>query len=506
MIKTRTFFVILVLILTLPHLTMAAGVFNKNFIIADEEFFNSDGMTLTEVQKFLESKNSALAHYVATDVDGALRTAAEIIWRTGISFGINPKFFLVLLQKEQSLVEAKNLTQYQLDWATGYARCDSCSQDHPDIQDVKGLAGQIFFAGQWINKKYLPDLLFKGKTVAGFGPHITKKVDRTVAVKPTNLATSILYTYTPHIAGNKQLWAIWNKWFSPAYPAGSLLQDKKTGGVWLIEKGSRRPFASKIALTSRYDSKKIIQVDSDDLDRYPVGGQIKFANYSLLKLPDGKMYLVAGNRRREVISKEVMKAIGYSPKELINTTKEDIATLDEGQPITGPTGFPLGALFQDTKTGGVFFVRDGVRHPIIDKQILTLYWKGRSLKKTSEAELNKFTAGEPVGFKDNEIVGFKKTGQMYLISDSLRRPVTKEVLQSLGFDPATVIWTSEKLLALHKMGEAINFTTTSPEAIVTATNALDIAAANSWPEVGVNSLASDEAPMISTDMNENTTP
>ena len=153
MIKTRTFFVVLVLVLILPHLTLAAGIFNKNFIIADEEFFNSDGMTLAEVQKFLESKNSALAHYVATDVDGALRTAAEIIWRTGITFNINPKFFLVLLQKEQSLVEAKNLTQYQLDWATGYARCDSCSQDHPDIQDVKGLAGQIFFAGQWINKK-----------------------------------------------------------------------------------------------------------------------------------------------------------------------------------------------------------------------------------------------------------------------------------------------------------------------------------------------------------------
>src|SRR3989344_7092901 len=395
MIKTRTFFVVILIILILPHQTLAAGVFNKNFIIADEEFFNSDGMTLTEIQKFLESKNSALARYVATDVDGALRTAAEIIWRTGITFNINPKFFLVLLQKEQSLVEAKNLTQYQLDWATGYARCDSCSQDHPDIQDVKGLAGQIFFAGQWINKKYVPDLLAKGKTSAGFGPNVTKKVDRTVVVKPTNLATSILYTYTPHIAGNKQFWTIWNRWFSPIYPDGSLLQDKKTGGVWLIEKGSRRPFASKVALTSRYNSKKIIQVDSDDLDRYPVGAPIKFANYSMLKLPDGEMYLVAGNTRREVISKEVMKAIGYSPKELVSATKEDIATLEEGQPVTGSAGWPLGTLFKDIKNGGVFFVLDGVRHPIADKQILTLYWKGRGIRKVTETELNKFSTGEP---------------------------------------------------------------------------------------------------------------
>lgn len=496
------FFIVLIITILLPQSLLAAGTFNKNFILDDAEFFNSNGMTLAEVQRFLESRHSALASYVTTDTDGALRPAAEIIWRTGLAFGINPKFFLVLLQKEQGLVDTRRLTQYQLDWATGYARCDSCSQDHPDIQDVKGLSPQIYLAGQWINKKYLPDLLAKGKTSAGFGPKINKKIDRRVIVKPANLATAILYTYTPHIAGNKQFWAIWNKWFSPLYPDGSLLQDKKTGGVWLIDQGARRSFASKTALTTRFDQKKIVQVDSDDLERYPIGEQIKFANYSLLKLPDGKMYLVAGNTRREVISKEVMKAIGYLPEELVSATKNDIATLNEGQPITDAHSFPLGALFQDIKTGGVFFVLDGIRHPITDKQILNLYFKGRIIKKSTAAELAKFIAGEPTGFKNGEIVGYKKSGQMYLISNSLRRPVTKETLQSLGFDPTLVVWTSEKLLALHQIGEVINFDTTSKEAIAAATNALDITAVNSWPEVGGNSLVSDDAPMISTDNNE----
>ena len=173
--------------------------------------------------------------------------------------------------------------------------------------------------------------------------------------------------------------------------------------------------------------------------------------------------------------------------------------------MSGSTGLPLGGLFQDIKTGGVFFVLDGVRHPIIDKKILTLYWKGRTIKKTTEAELNKFATGEPVGFKDSEIVGFKTTGQLYLISKRLRRPVAKEVLQALDFDTTNIIWTSEKLLALHKMGEVINFTTTSPEAIAAA-NTLDITALNSWPEVSGNTLVSDDNLIFGTDVNENTSP
>ncbi len=504
MLAKRIFFIVLILAIILPNTVSAAGAFNKNFIVSDDEFFDSEGMTLSEVQKFLESHNSALASYVATDVDGALRTAAEIIWRTATTFNVNPKFFLVLLQKEQSLVETQHLTQYQLDWATGFSRCDTCSQDHPALQDNKGLAAQLYYAGQHIHDKYLPDIQASGKTSAGFGPGVVKRVDG-YKVVPANKATAILYTYTPHIAGNKHFWQIWDRWFAPLYPDGTLLQDKKSGGIWLIASGYRRPFLSKAAFYSRYDADQVIQVDAADLDRYEIGPSIKFADYSLLQLPDDKIYLIAGNQRREITSREVMRTLGFMPDELISAVPDDIAAYEEGDPITVKTVYPLGALLQDIKTGGVYFVIDGQRRPILAKQLLSLYFKGRKIIKANAAQLAKFAVGEPIAFKDGEIVGLKKTGQIYIISNGQRRPITKEVLQSLGFDSSRIVWTTEKMLALQPIGDVILYTTTSPDALA----AINISTASGTiedPNLNDNqnyaAMAATDTPIMETDINE----
>lgn len=463
----KNFLAVSLLIILLSPALASAADFNKNFVISDEEMFDTNSMSLGEIQKFFESRGSGLTNYLALDVDGAFRTAAEVIWRAATTFNLNPKFLLVLIQKEQSLVEDKTVTQYQLDWATGFSRCDNCSANHPDLQGKKGFAQQVYYAAQRIREKYVADIETKGKTVTGFGQGVSKIVDRRVKVTPKNKATAILYTYTPHIAGNKHFWQIWNRWFSPLYPDGTLLQEKETGGIWLIENGLRRPFLSKAAFYSRYDADNVIQVSKDDLGRYEQGQPIKFSNYSLLRLADGTMYLVAGNTKRLIASKEVMRVLGYRPDELIEATPDDLVLLEDGEPITQKTVYPLGALLQDIKTGGVFFVVDGRSRPIVDKQLFNLYFKGRKVIKVNKAQLAKFENSDPVRFKDGEIVGWKKTGEIYIISNGERRPITKEVLQSLGFDSARIIWTSEKLLVLHIIGAPVIYTTTIADSFAT---------------------------------------
>lgn len=462
-----------------PVLAGAAD-FNKNFIISDEELFDVSSMNLDAIQHFLEQRDSGLSNYLTVDVDGIFRTAAEIIWRAAITFNISPKFLLVLLQKEQSLVEAKIVNQYQLDWATGFARCDTCPADHPDIQDKKGFALQIYHAAKRISEKYLRDLETRGKTIAGFGPGITKTVDRRIKVTPANKATAILYTYTPHIKGNKNLWKIWNRWFSPLYPDGTLLQEKGNGGIWLIEGGLRRAFLSKAAFSSRYDIKRVIVVDKNDLERYPKGRPIKFKNYSMLKLRDGSLYLVAGNKKRAVASKEVMRSLGYTEDELIKATADDLLLLDEGETITPKMAYPLGALLQDPKTSGVFFALDDKKHPIIDRQLLDLYFKGRAVNKATAAQLAKLEKIEPFRFKDGELVGIKQTGEIYFISNGERRKINKDVLFILGFDEKQIVWTKEKLLKLHPVGAAVVYTTAQTSQIAISPQN-EVIAANDTP-------------------------
>src|SRR3989338_10158737 len=91
--------IILMSFLFSPSMAFALN-FDPNDLISDAAFFKSNDMTSAEIQAFLEQKGSSLAQYTATDTDGELRFASEIIWRAATANGINPKILLVLLQKE----------------------------------------------------------------------------------------------------------------------------------------------------------------------------------------------------------------------------------------------------------------------------------------------------------------------------------------------------------------------------------------------------------------------
>ena len=115
------------LFLCLPKIALAQVEFNPQFIISDEEMQSIANWAQSDIQKFLQDRGSYLTTLIAEDADGLLKSAAEIIYETAIRYQINPKFLLVTLQKEQSLVTDDTPTQKQLDWATGYGVCDSCN-------------------------------------------------------------------------------------------------------------------------------------------------------------------------------------------------------------------------------------------------------------------------------------------------------------------------------------------------------------------------------------------
>src|SRR3989338_11661751 len=132
----------------------AGKPFNPNFIIDDWELTDYESMSVGSIRRFLGGKSGILSSYRTKDVDGIERDASEIIWRAANSYRINPKFLIVLLQREQSLVENSNPSPRDLDWAAGYAVCDGCSTDDPAIQKFKGFAVQVDRAA-WRQLYYL---------------------------------------------------------------------------------------------------------------------------------------------------------------------------------------------------------------------------------------------------------------------------------------------------------------------------------------------------------------
>lgn len=429
-------------------------VFDPNQLLSDEEFLDAHAMTKSEIDQFL--KRGSLAQYIAEDVYGNRVAAGQLIWNVSQQFEINPKFLLVLLQREQSLVEDDTPTQNQLDWAMGYAVCDDCSKSDPRIQKFKGFGKQVYYAAERIRENYLVDLQRHGKTQSGVGPGLVSVIDGTPVI-PQNFVTSALYTYTPHLHGNKNFVNIWNRWFTRDYLTGSLLQDSTTGNVWLIQSGTRRPIASRAALYSRFQERRMVKVASSEIERYPLGTPIAFPNYSLLRSPRGTVYLLVDDTKRGFTSQEAFRALGYSPDEITDVGWEELNQFTDGEPISTDAVYPQGALLQNKVNGGIFFVENGKKHPIMSKQLLAAHTIPSAIVAVTQADLDAYPTADPLTFPDGSLIAVVGSPDVFVVADGLRHPIADEAtFLSYGWNWDQIIWTNERSVLLHPLGDTLS--------------------------------------------------
>jgi len=433
--------------------------FDPNFIISDEDLLNKDAMTADSIQSFLVGKNSTLASYTClaqgkgkddAPITETIVTTGQAIYDISQRWGINPKFILATLQKEQSLIEDTAPSQKQYDWATGYAVCDNCSLDDPAIQRWKGFYRQVNSAAAQFEYYMEHPNKFR------FQKNKAYTIDST-SVTPANDATAAMYNYTPHLRGNQNFVAIWTRWFSKHYPDGSLVQVPGDAGVWYIQYGTRRPIKSKAALSSRFNSAQIIPISATDLEGYPTGWPITLPNYSLVRSPRKDIYLIVDDERRLVSSMTVFKKIGWNPEEVIDVAQNDLDNFFEGESITEKSIYPDGALLQAKNSIGVYFVKDGVKYPIIAEELLKLNFPNKKIIKTSATELDGYTLGDPIKLKDGVLVRSKDNPSVYVISNGARRPITsEEIFLGLGYKWSNVVVVPENVLDLSPLSDPLS--------------------------------------------------
>jgi len=477
------------LLLTIPQPSSAQMIgvdpnFNPGNIISDEEILQCNAMNVTQIQNFLQKKGSFLASYQTYNAHGTPdKSAAEIIYEAATAnydcedanlsdspteeekrlkcrqvSTVNPKFLLVLLQKEQSLIEDSNPTSKQLDWATGYGCPDgwTCNPYYQGFgKQINSAALQFrYYVDNPQKFKYQP-----GNTYTFTNPYgVVTNEPMNVTIE--NRATAGLYDYTPHVFnGNYNFYKLWEKYFPTIknnYADGSLLKTSSSSVIFLIENGQKKPFANMGAFLSRFDVNKVITVSQDVIDNYEPGGAIKYPNYSLVKTPAKKIYLLVDNHKRLIASDAVFKKIGFSTEELISGTMADLDAYATSSTITATSTYPLGALIMSTKTGGVYFVNEGNKAPIIDKVLLKTKFKGRRVLKASETELAKYTKISPVLFDSGELLKSNTNTDVYLIDNGKKRPFLSGTdFEALGYNWTNVITVSPQLLYLYPEGDPV---------------------------------------------------
>lgn len=454
-----------------------AAEFDPAAIISDQEILDSTTMDLADIQSFLENNGSFLAHYYCPNAYGETKSAAQIIFDAarnnydcdGVAgaenyttleqkkayckkISINPRFLLVLLQKEQSLITSASPKQTSLDWATGYG----CPDGGGCNSRWKGFGKQVNSAAlQFYDYIQNP----QNYTYKVGNPYTFKNTDKEpMTVTPLTTATAALYNYTPHVYnGNYNFWCLWTKYFTRLYPDDTLVQARGEAGVWLIQDGKKRPFLTKGALTSRFDLNKIITINPADLDKFPTGTAIKFPQYALVKSPRGTVFLIVDDKKRGFTSQEALRKFGANPEEIVEASWDDLNTYEDGAPITATTSYPTGALLQNKKTGGIYFVADGTKAPIWDKIFLKTKFKYKLITKVSPEKLDSYKTVAPVVFNDGELLKSDLSPAVYYIERGTKRPFASgDLFERMGYNWKNVISVPEKIINLYPVGQTID--------------------------------------------------
>jgi putative cell wall-binding protein len=261
-----------------------ANQFEAGFIITDQNFFDPDAMSVADIQGFLNAKvptcrstdaslpclknySQTTTTVAATPMCGqyngaANESAATIIWKVAQSCGVSPRTIIVTLEKEQGLVTSTAPAARAYRSAMGAGCPDTAACD----SNYYGFFNQVHY-GAYLFKRYtMPPGTGPGtpyySSYTNYWPGTTAAVKYspgdcgTKSVFIQNMATHVLYTYTPYTPddaalanlygtgdgcssyGNRNFWRLWSDWFgSPTNnnsPYGAITSSSTTEGAFSV--------------------------------------------------------------------------------------------------------------------------------------------------------------------------------------------------------------------------------------------------------------------------------
>lgn len=443
----KAFFLALLLLLTLFAKTSHAQEFSFDYLLGDEELFDFESMHIAEIFSFLREYNSSLQNQFFLDYQGKRKNAATIIYQASLEHKINPKFLLAIIQKEQGLVENFSPAPEDYDWAAGYGVCDGCDRNLSGVAQYRGFGMQVNALAEF----------FKQENGKNFRCHALQScaIDG-IEIIPKNAATAKLYSYTPHLEGNRLFWQIWQKYWKKDYPDGSLIQAFDDDDIWYIQEGKKRKIASRAVLLSRFHPNRILRVTQSTINKYENGEPIRFSNYTLMRTPNGRIYLFLDDTLRYITSPEVFRTIGFNADEVVDVDPAEISPYSLGENITLSSAYPTGAVVQNKKTQELFYVINGNKMPIYSREILASNFSGKKIIRATPGQLEKFHTGDPLKFKDGDLIKSSDSPAVYVVSGGKRRPFRSgQAFENLGYMWDNIVVTNNRAIEIHPLGEIL---------------------------------------------------
>ena len=437
-----------------------ASRFDPGLIISDSVFYDFGTMKVADIQRFLESKvpvckakagdPTCLRNYVDDELDKpgedgkclpmtakASQTAAQIIYDIAHACSINPRVLLVVLQKEQGLVQSVNPTPYMYKAAMGFGCPDSdpaiCGKVHSGLfNQLYKAAGQLQWYGDprgsftYMKVGRTSNVRYNPKASCGTKPVLIKSI-----------ATTALYYYTPYTPndaalknlygsgdscsayGNRNFWRFYTDWFGSTLGGGFLLKSANSG-TYLIVDNNKYLVTDPDLLAAVAPLGPVGTISQDYLNTFTDAGTLT----RVVKSVTGQYYFVDGGKKYTFSSCDMVAQFGLDCAGAVQLTASQLSALANGGSMT--TYVPG----DGTST---YLIKDGTKREILDlasvqAALITL----PALNNVKIGAFKNLPWGSPIA-KNNSLFTNRTTGAQALIVSGKYYEISKRTSVDIDF-------------------------------------------------------------------------
>ena len=452
-----------------PAEALDGSKFDPGLIISDSVFFDFGTMTVDEIQRFLESqvpvcKSSptgmpCLRNYKA-DTPAKVAdpgkcaampaktniSAAQIIYDISRACGINPRVLLVVLQKEQGLVQASIPSPYMYRAAMGYG----CPDSDPGIcgKVWTGLFNQVYKAAgqfQWYGDPNGSFTYLRPGRVVSVSLH--PDASRNCGKKSFTLksqATANLYYYTPFVPnaaalnnlrgtgdncssyGNRNFWRFYWDWFGSPIGGGFLLKSS-TSDPYFISNDIKYPITDPELVKDLAPLGPLGEISTEYLDSFKTGIPM---TKIIKSAPVGNVstyYFVSGGKKYLLANCEQATNMGLDCAAAVQLTQVQLDALPTGPYRPDITGVAK-TIPVAPAVASYFLVTNKIKIPLDCTKASTLGFKCEKAVASSAAKLDALTTTKLTAATTGISPLIVNTdGTRYLINAGTKREVLDDV-------------------------------------------------------------------------------
>ncbi|HEB01513.1 MAG TPA: hypothetical protein ENI16_00765 [Candidatus Portnoybacteria bacterium] len=226
--------------------------------------------------------------------------------------------------------------------------------------------------------------------------------------------------------------------------------------VWLIEEGRKRKIASgELFVNLGFSWWKVKK--SQEIENYLTGPIVTYPEDTLLRQKEeATVYLIKDNERRVFTSGALFNLLGYKWRDVLTISeKNDLLAI----PLGGSLLYPDGILIKGSASA-VYILEAGMKRPFTSGQLFgRLGYQWSKIVQASDDELKEYSLGQAMAYPDKTLVRGSGPG-VYLLENGQKRIFSSaELFENLGYQWGNILEVDDKELALYSDGNQINYPT-----------------------------------------------